>query len=100
MRTASRMFRQMALLGQVAIPPSMRTILFAAGIVLIVVAAVFVAQLAMELYGKGPGIIFGILTLIPLVGLVVLLIVNGKATSVLKENGLDVGLLGAKVPGK
>ena len=53
-----------------------------------------------QLYGKSPGIVFGILTLVPLVGLIVLLVVNAKATSVLRENGLEVGLLGAKVPNR
>ncbi|MFP4434676.1 MAG: hypothetical protein ACLFTN_09420 [Phycisphaerae bacterium] len=90
----------LALLGQVAIPPRLHYILFMAGIALLIVAAVFVAQLGMRLYGKGPGIAFGILTLVPLVGLIVLLVVNAKATSVLKENGLKVGLLGAKVPNR
>jgi hypothetical protein len=32
---------------------------------------------------------------IPLVNLIVLLTINGKATKVLRENGINVGLLGA-----
>jgi hypothetical protein len=41
--------------------------------------------------------VLGILTLIPLVGLIVLLIVNGKATNLLREDGIHVGLLGARM---
>ena len=36
----------------------------------------------MKVYSTGLGIVLGLLTLIPCVGLIVLLIVNGKATSV------------------
>jgi ABC-type enterochelin transport system permease subunit len=50
----------------------------------------------MSLYSTTTGIVLGILTFIPLVGLIVLLIVNGKATNVLRQNGITVGLMGAK----
>jgi hypothetical protein len=43
------------------------------------------------------GVVLGILTLIPCVGLIVLLIINSKATGILKKNGVRVGLLGAKM---
>ena len=49
----------------------------------------------MKTYGSGLGILLGVLCLLPLVGLLVLLAVNGKATRVLKQNGIRVGLLGA-----
>jgi hypothetical protein len=60
-----------------------------------VVFVVFVILLAIKLYGTGVGVVLGILTLLPLIGLLILLIINGKATRTLKENGLKVGLLGA-----
>jgi hypothetical protein len=60
-------------------------------------ATVFVFLLAMKIYSTGMGIFLGILTLIPCIGLLVLLMVNGKATGVLKDNGISVGLLGAKL---
>lgn len=53
--------------------------------------------LAVKLYGTALGIVLGILSLIPLIGLLVLLGVNGKATSVLRANGVKVGLLGARL---
>ena len=63
-----------------------------------VVAMVFVFQLTTKLYGLGMGIFLGILTLVPCINLIMLLVVNAKATALLKQNGLKVGLLGAKIP--
>ena len=56
---------------------------------------VFVFMLAMALYNPALGIILGILTLVPLLGLLVLLMVNNKATTELRQHGITVGLLGA-----
>ena len=61
-----------------------------------VAGMVFVFLLATKLYGTGLGIVLGILTLSPLVGLIILLVVNGKATGVLRKHGIKVGLMGAK----
>jgi hypothetical protein len=58
---------------------------------------VFVFLLATRVYGIILGLLLGILTFLPCVGLVVLLVVNGKATSVLRQNGFRVGLLGARL---
>jgi len=59
---------------------------------------VFVFLLATKLYGTALGVLLGILTIIPLVGLIILLIVNAKAIKILRAAGIDVGLLGAKHP--
>ncbi len=85
-----------AVVAQFALPPELRLFLGLGVLVVIVVATVFVFLLATKLYGTGLGIVLGILTLIPLLGLLVLLIVNAKATSTLREHGIKVGLLGAK----
>ena len=53
-------------------------------------------MLAIAIYNTAMGIVLSILTLVPLVGLIILLIVNGKATGILRANGIKVGLLGAK----
>ncbi|MEQ1905458.1 MAG: GYF domain-containing protein [Pirellulaceae bacterium] len=45
-------------------------------------------------YKKETGIILGILSLIPILGLIILLLVNNKATSILRDNGFKIGLLG------
>ena len=62
-----------------------------------VTGAVFVVLLALKVYPLRTGITLGILTLVPLAGLVALLLVNGKATAILKNNGHAVGLLGANL---
>ena len=80
---------------QFAIPEESRIFLALALIPLGLTATVFVFLLATKVYTTGTGVVLGILTLIPCVGLIVLLIINGKATSVLKANGVHVGFLGA-----
>lgn len=86
-----------AVIGQFLVPPDLRP--FIGFIVLAVglAGAVFVFLLAIKVYGTGLGILLGILSLVPLLGLVVLLIVNGKATGLLKQNGVKVGLFGANL---
>jgi hypothetical protein len=64
-------------------------------VLLLVAGTTLVFLLAIKVYGTRVGILLGILTLIPLVSLIVLLRVNAKATSVLRQNGIKVGLLGA-----
>jgi predicted Zn finger-like uncharacterized protein len=60
-----------------------------------ITATVFVFMLAVKIYSSGVGVLLGILTLIPCIGLIVLLIINARATSILKKHGVRVGLLGA-----
>jgi len=62
---------------------------------IIVAGAVFVFLLSIKVYGPALGVLLGILTLIPCLGLLALLRVNAKATTVLQQNGIKVGLLGA-----
>ena len=85
-----------AVAAQFLLPPDLRPILGLGVLAVGIVSAVFVFRLAIRLYGTGVGVMWGVLTLIPLIGLVSLLIVNGKATRILKENGVDVGFLGAQ----
>lgn len=86
-----------AVFGQFALPPSGRTIVAFGVMAVGLTAAVFTFLLAMKTHGTGPGILLGILCLIPCIGLIVLLIINSKATNVLKQNGIKVGLLGADI---
>jgi hypothetical protein len=58
-----------------------------------ITATVFVFLLAMKVYEGATGIILGILSLF--CGLIILLIVNQKATSILRSKGVGVGFLGA-----
>ncbi len=81
----------------VALPPFFRPVL-AVGMCCICVAGfVFVIRLAMKVYSPAFGVLLGILTLVPTFGLFILLLVNGKATSILRANGHRVGLMGAKL---
>lgn len=87
----------LAVVGHYFIPPEF-WIFIRLGILLLGLAGtVFVFLLATKVYGVGLGILFGLLTLIPCFGLLMLLVINGKATNVLRQNGYRVGLLGAKI---
>ncbi len=86
------------LVCQFLLPVQVRPILALAYVAVVIVSVVFIFLLSTQLYGTGVGILLGILTLVPLIGLFVLLIVNGKATAVLKKHGIQVGLLGATIP--
>ena len=86
----------MLVFGQFIIPLEFRRLIIAAALCLGVAGLVFVFMLATRVYGTGEGIAMACLTIIPCLGLIILLIVNQKATNILKQNGIEVGLLGAK----
>jgi hypothetical protein len=77
------------------LPTSLQLVVGLVGLCLSLAATVCVFLLATKVYSTGLGILLAILTLIPLIGLVVLLIINGKATSILRAHDIPVGLLGA-----
>jgi hypothetical protein len=83
-----------AVIGQFAIPAELRPIIGLGILVVGLVGTVFVFLLAIKVYSTGVGVLLGILTFVPCIGLIVLLVVNGKATAILKQNGIKVGLLG------
>jgi hypothetical protein len=60
------------------------------------VAAVFVLLIGVQTRRAALGVILGILTIIPCLGLVMILVASMMATTVLQANGVWVGLLGAK----
>ena len=63
-----------------------------------VVAFVFVILLAANVYNTTlGGTLFGLLCLIPFVGILVLLGINQQATRLLRANGIKVGFMGAKM---
>ena len=80
---------------QFSLPPSIRVLLAVPGLGVLITGAIYVFRLATRVYSTGIGILLGILSLIPLLGLIVLLVVNQKATSILRQHGVAVGLLGA-----
>jgi hypothetical protein len=85
----------LAVAGQFALPPQIRPLVGLAVLVVGLIAAVFTIRLAMKTHGTILGIILGLLCLLPILGLLILLLVNQKATTVLQLNGIKVGLLGA-----
>lgn len=82
-------------IGQFVVPASVRPFVGLAAILPIVAGTVFVFLLATKLYSTVLGVVLGVLTLVPIIGLVVLLVVNSRATRVLRDAGISVGLLGA-----
>ena len=83
--------------GQFLVPAELRFVLGIGVLLIGLVGTIFVILLAMRVYGLILGILLGILALIPCLGLLILLMINGKATTILKENGLKVGLMGANL---
>ena len=81
----------------VFVPADVRPFLAVPAVIVVLAAAVFVFLLAVEVHGTGLGIVFGLLTFLPCLGLIVLLIVNQTATSMLQRNRVRVGLLGANM---
>lgn len=61
----------------------------------VLTGVVFTFLLAIKVYNVAIGIILGIGTMIPCIGLIVLLAVSNRATAILRENGIQVGFLGA-----
>jgi hypothetical protein len=81
--------------AQFAVPEELRIIPGLLALAVSVAAAVFVFMLALSVYNTAAGVILGILTLVPLVGLFILLIINARATKILRQHGIRVGLMGA-----
>jgi predicted RNA-binding Zn-ribbon protein involved in translation (DUF1610 family) len=57
---------------------------------------IYTFLLSTKIYNTGLGIVLALLTIVPCLGLLILLMVNQRATAILQENGYRVGLLGAK----
>jgi hypothetical protein len=81
--------------SQFVLPNEIKLLAAIAVLIVGLAGMVFVFLLATKVYGTGLGILLGIATLLPCVNLIVLLCINSKATSILKGNGIKVGLLGA-----
>ena len=66
-------------------------ILFVASIA----AWILSVMLALNVYGTTGAVLLFLSQCIPCVSLIALLVVNGKATTMLKDSGVEVGFLGA-----
>ena len=69
--------------------------LFGIAIVAAISAVVAMFMLSISLHGIAIGIVFGCLGFIPVINLLIIAHLSGKATKILRENGIKVGLLGA-----
>ncbi|HWB08077.1 MAG TPA: hypothetical protein VG826_02445 [Pirellulales bacterium] len=76
--------------------PALGLLLFFAASMASLAGTVLVFLLATQVYEGGVGILMGILSLTPCLGLVILLVVNVQAISVLRRHGYKVGLLGGR----
>lgn len=72
---------------------------FAVGVQVLIslASAVFAVLLAKTVYNVAGAVVCAVLTFVPCVGLLALLIINHKATRVLQNGGVKVGLLGANL---
>lgn len=85
----------LTVVGQFLIPENLRVVLGIVFILLALTSTAFIFLLAIKVYNVGIGILLGLLAMVPCIGLIVLLTINGKATKILQQNGFKVGLLGA-----
>jgi hypothetical protein len=79
----------------IALPRELKILPAATLVIAGIASVVYVFLLSMSLYSVGTGVILGLLTFIPYVGLVVLVTVSAKATRELREYGYKVGFMGA-----
>jgi hypothetical protein len=87
----------LAIIGGFVIPKPLTFFVGLAALGAGLAGTVFVFLLSTKVFGVALGVLLGILTLVPCLGLLVLLIINGKATNVMRQNGHRVGLLGANL---
>jgi hypothetical protein len=59
------------------------------------VGGIFVFLVSWELRGAFVAVVFGLATLVPCMGLIILTLVNGYASAELKKHGVKVGTFGA-----
>jgi hypothetical protein len=61
------------------------------------VGGIYVFMLSWELRGAFAAVVFGFATVVPCMGLLILTMVNGYATTELKKHGVPVGVFGANL---
>ena len=79
------------LLGATIDPEMVLVVVLALG----VISLIFIYQLALALKEPAPWV-YAILAMIPCISTIAILILNGRATSALKAQGIRVGLMGAR----
>lgn len=85
----------MLLIVSFAAPADVKSIIPFVLIAVGLVGVVFVFMLTIKVYNVFLGILFCFAALMPCLGLLVLFMVNSRATSILQANGIHVGFMGA-----
>jgi hypothetical protein len=85
------------IIAEFALPEAYRIFVSLVLIPVALTATVFVFLLAMRVYSVLIGIVLGVLTMIPCIGLITLLVINQKASGILTKHGYKVGLMGANL---
>ena len=83
--------------GASIVPTELLGIVALLTIVNAILSTVFVILLTQKVYNTGICVLFGVMAFIPCLSLIGLLVVNSKATGILKKNGIKVGLFGANL---
>jgi hypothetical protein len=81
--------------GRFVVPPHYAVYFLIVASVVVLASTVSVFLLAIKVFNIPLGIVYAIGALLPCLGLLVLLLVNQKATQILRDNGHEVGFLGA-----
>ncbi|WP_411825430.1 hypothetical protein [Luteolibacter sp. AS25] len=77
--------------------PLLGVIALISGLASLVLAVIGIIRMSAGLsYGVGFRLLFCALIIIPLIGLITMAVLNGKATKFLRDSGHKVGLLGAR----
>jgi uncharacterized membrane protein len=87
----------LVILGSLFIPQDVRWVILIPAVPVALGAMASVFLLATKVYNVALGIFLGLLTLVPILGLVMLLVINSAATSALQTSGIRVGFLGASL---
>jgi predicted RNA-binding Zn-ribbon protein involved in translation (DUF1610 family) len=77
------------------VPPGAKPLFQYGGGIALIVAVVFAFIVGIKVYGVVVGILLAIPSIIPCLGLIFFAIINSKATNILRDNGHNVGFLGA-----
>jgi hypothetical protein len=77
------------------LPPEYLTFYLIAAVVVLLASTISVFMLAMKVFNVPLGILYAVGALLPCLGLLVLFVVNQRATRILRDNGHEVGFLGA-----
>ncbi|MEZ6187242.1 MAG: hypothetical protein R3F62_19795 [Planctomycetota bacterium] len=86
-----------AIVSQIVVPPQLVILPALAGLAAAILGLVCTIMLAIRVYSPIVGVVLGVLCLVPCLGLLILVGLSQRATGILKQNGIRVGLGGARM---